>query len=75
MIPMVANLRSEPAPPAAFATKQPAERLECEAHQPYPQALGPSWFEALLRCDRRRRLRLSCWSMRTQKRVSWFRSV
>jgi len=58
MIRLMANLRSKPAPPAAFATVEPAERLEWQAHEPYPKALGPRWLEGLPRCDRWRRHRL-----------------
>jgi hypothetical protein len=71
----MANLRSKAAPPATFATEDAAERFECQAHEPYPQALGPWWLEALSWCDRRRRHRLSDLSMRSQKRVNLFRSV
>lgn len=75
MIPMMANLGLESAAPAVFAADETAERFERHAYESCPKALGPSRLEALPRSDRRRRHRLSYLSMRTQKRVSWLRSV
>jgi hypothetical protein len=74
MIRLMANLRSKAAAPAAFATEEPAERFEGQAHEPCPKTLGPWWLKALPRCDRGRCRGLSYLSMRT-RRVSWFRSV
>jgi len=66
---------SEATTPAASALVEPAERLERDTDEPSPHALCPSRPIALLRLDRWRRHRLSYLSMRTQKRMSWIRSV
>jgi hypothetical protein len=75
VIRLVAYGGSEAPTPAASALVEPAERLERDTEELSPHALSPSRLIALLRLDRWRRHRLRYLSMRTQKRMSWIRSV